>query len=238
MGRGTAQGQAWRHRTSAPRTPCPAYPRPQTPTPPQPVRRQRRSDGRGGLRGGGRGGQRHRRHPRGSAAPRGEGVLVCWGPGLVASGTGGGRECRRVPAPLAASRPAPSRRRHSFLPSDQWHHRGRAARRARHAHPQGKEGFSASPPPPPLSQRPTTPAAKPVEPAHPPELPTLPPLPQRMMFDEADAFIALPGGYGTLEELVEMAGFRFGWVGGGVSDSSDSPFGSGSGSSRWAGTMG
>ena len=27
---------------------------------------------------------------------------------------------------------------------------------------------------------------------------------KRMMFDEADAFIALPGGFGTLEELLEM----------------------------------
>lgn len=27
---------------------------------------------------------------------------------------------------------------------------------------------------------------------------------QRMMFDEADAFVALPGGFGTLEELLEM----------------------------------
>lgn len=25
-----------------------------------------------------------------------------------------------------------------------------------------------------------------------------------MMFDEADAFVALPGGFGTLEELLEM----------------------------------
>jgi predicted Rossmann-fold nucleotide-binding protein len=25
-----------------------------------------------------------------------------------------------------------------------------------------------------------------------------------MMFEEADAFIALPGGFGTLEELLEM----------------------------------
>ena len=27
---------------------------------------------------------------------------------------------------------------------------------------------------------------------------------QRMIFDEADAFVALPGGFGTLDELLEM----------------------------------